>query len=377
MSITVCLCPSNTLYYLEGGGHFWVYLNWALGLKSLGCRVIWLDCSPVRWGLDDCVKRLRVLKERLGRFGLGDALAFHPTDGKPYGEVFHGECLGLEDAVEAELLLNQKYDLSEKVVRRFRRSCLLDIDPGLLQLWISQGNITPARHDIYFTIGETVGQPDALFPDCGLRWHYTPPCVALDRWPVTPAPSDSAFTTVSHWEGDEWIDFRGRTYPNDKKQGFLPYVDLPKLTDQPLELALCMNESSPQWSELGQRGWRTRHSWEVSSRPELYGDYIRNSRGEFSCVKPSCLLLQNAWISDRTLCYLASGKPAVVEHTGPSRFLPDADGLFRFQHPNEAVRALEAVAADYDRQCARARSVAEEFFDARKVTGRLLERALA
>jgi hypothetical protein len=86
--------------------------------------------------------------------------------------------------------------------------------------------------------------------------------------------------------------------------------------------------------------------------------------------------LQNAWISDRTLCYLASGKPAVVQDTGPSRFLPERCGLFRFRTLNEAVRCLETVAADYDEQCRQARALAEEHFDARKVVRRLLEQVL-
>jgi hypothetical protein len=86
--------------------------------------------------------------------------------------------------------------------------------------------------------------------------------------------------------------------------------------------------------------------------------------------------LANAWISDRTLCYLASGKPAVVQHTGPSRFLPDADGLFRFRSLDEAAQALAAVEADYERHCRSARALAEQCFDGPRVVGRVLERAL-
>ena len=115
----------------------------------------------------------------------------------------------------------------------------------------------------------------------------------------------------------------------------------------------------------------------VAFTPWDYQRYIQESRGEFSCAKPSCVRLQNAWVSDRTLCYLASGKPAVVQHTGPSRFLPDAAGLCRFRTLEEAVHCLETVAADYERHCRLARALAEELFDARKVVARVLERALA
>src|SRR5205085_5330034 len=124
-------------------------------------------------------------------------------------------------------------------------------------------------------------------------------------------------------------------------------------------------------------GWRIRDAHDLTATPEEYRAYIQQSRGEFSCAKPSCMQLQNAWVSDRTLCYLASGKPAVVQQTGASRFLPDAEGLFRFRTLEEAARALSAAEADYERHGRLARALVEEYFDAQKVVGRVLERALA
>ena len=119
-----------------------------------------------------------------------------------------------------------------------------------------------------------------------------------------------------------------------------------------------------------------RDAWDVTATPQDYAAYIRSSRGEFSCAKPSCLLLENAWISDRTICYLASGKPAVVEYTGQSTHLPDAEGLFRFRNVDEAAAMLEAAESEYERHSRAARTLAEEHFDARKVVGRVLEQAL-
>jgi glycosyltransferase involved in cell wall biosynthesis len=104
--------------------------------------------------------------------------------------------------------------------------------------------------------------------------------------------------------------------------------------------------------------------------------YIQGSRGEFSCAKPSCMKFQNAWVSDRTLCYLASGKPVVVQHTGPSSFLPDGEGMFRFSTLQEAAGALEAVNAAYERHCRSARAIAEAYFDSRLVVERILNIAL-
>lgn len=355
---TVCLV-SNTLNYPEGGGHLWVYLNWALGLRSCGCRVVWLEVPDERiapGNLASCVARL---KNHLAPYGFADAIALDP-----------------DVAAEAELALSMLYTAPPEIVRRFRRSALLDIDPGLLQLFIVQGLMSPAKYDLYFTIGETVGRPEAKFPDAGIRWHYTKPCVALDWWPVREAGADAPFTTVSHWYSKDWMKDEEGWYNNQKREGFLPFLDLPRRTRQRLELALCLGGDEREREALESRGWRVREAWDVTATPGDYQRYVQRSRGEFSCAKPSCLRLQNAWISDRTLCYLASGKPAVVQHTGPSRFLPDAEGLFRFRTLEEARRGLETIDGDYERQCRLARALAEEHFDAGKVVARLLERAL-
>jgi hypothetical protein len=235
-----------------------------------------------------------------------------------------------------------------------------------------------SRYDRYFTIGETVGQPDACFPDCGLEWHYTPPPVSLGEWPqVPPVNGDAAFTTVSDWWG-EWMDFDGALYPNGKRDSFLAYLNLPGYASAPIEIAVILSDWDVDDRRLlEERGWRVADPWHVTSTPGDYRSYIQSSRGELSCVKPSCIHLRNAWISDRTICYLASGRPAIIQYTGPSTFLPDSSGLFRFRDIHEAARALETVMADYEREARAARELAEEYFDAEKVARSVLERALA
>jgi hypothetical protein len=277
------------------------------------------------------------------------------------------------------LLLNIAYGTPQHIVDLFRRSALLDIDPGLLQTWVSSRVVRIARHTSYFTIGETVGRPEAHFPDLGLQWHHVPPCVALDSWRPTVAAVDAPFTTVSNWYMDEYVvEDDGNTFRNDKRSGLLPFLDLPALTSVPLELALCIApDTEDERVALEQRGWRVRHASEVSSTPRQYQTYIQRSRGEFGCAKPGYVRLETAWLSDRTVCYLASGKPAVVQHTGASKFMPDCEGLFRFRTPAEAAQFLEQAVADYDRHSASARAFAEEHLDARKAARRVLEVALA
>jgi hypothetical protein len=376
--MTICL-SANTLYYPNGGGHLWVHLNWALGLKANGYSVIWLEKVEVNekntvQNLQECIN---ALKNRLAPFGFDNCLALYSSSDEQLPQDITQQCLDIEAASEADLLINLRYDLPDHVVGRFSRSAMLDIDPGLLQFFLANGTMKLAQHHVYFTIGETVGQPGARFPSAGLKWHYTAPCVDIDWWKPKPAPATAPFTTLSHWNTNQWVvEEDGSYYSNDKRDGFLPFLDIPQKTAHKLELALCLGGDIVEQEALLQRGWHVREASEVSYTPEAYQEYIQQSRGEFSCVKPHCVRLQNAWISDRTICYLASGKPAVVQHTGPSRFLPGDAGLFRFHDMDGAVRCLEQVAKDYDKHSALARALAEEYFDARKITAHLLERAL-
>ena len=375
MSLTVCIAPANTIAYPQGGGHFWVYLHWALGLRALGCNVIWLEEIDPSKPEDESRRNIAALRAHLARWEFERGLALTTPDGRPV-PTERGMELDLDAASEADLLLNFWHSMPARIVDRFRRSALVDTDPGQLQIWISEGSIRPAPHDIYFTIGETVGTPGARFPDCGLRWLYTAPAVFLPEWPCVVAESGGAYTTVAHWWGGTF-EYNGTRFWNEKRVAFLPYLDLPPRAGVQLELAVCLGKHFDEYRELMEpRGWRLREAWEVSSSPEQYRSYIQQSRGEFSCAKPAYVRLETGWVSDRTLCYLASGKPAVVEHTGASAFLPDADGLFRFRNVDEAAAALEVIETDYERHCKQARALAEEYFDARRVAAGLLERAL-
>ena len=384
---TVCLVPAPTIGYPRGGGHFWEYLNWGLALRELGCRVIWLEGVDLDGAGDSTARRRRwrgadprecvaILKARLDSYGLTDALAlFSMNGGTVPADVAQG-CLDLDAAAAGDVLLNTWHSLPAPVVSRFRRKIFVDTDPGLVQVWVTTGDIQLAPHDIYFTTGETVGTPLARFPDCGLRWHYTPTPVFLPAWPVIRTEAAAPYTTVTHWWGGTF-EFRGETFSNDKSAAFLEYADLPGRITAQLELAICLGEHYEEWrARLEPRGWGIREAWDVSATPDDYRTYLQQSRGEFSCVKSYCPQFVNSWTSNRTVCYLAGGKPAVVQYTGPSRFLPEAEGIFRFRSIDDAVRAFADLETDYERHSRRARALAEEYFDACRVVRRIFERAL-
>jgi len=205
MSTTVCL-SANTLGYPEGGGHQSVYLNWALGLREVGCDVIWLEEVSAKSTEQTILSNVRMLKQRLERYGLAERLALYSRDSQNLQSERYG-CLDLDAATETDLLLNLQYGMPSRLVDCFRRSALLDVDPGRLQIWISEGQIRVAQHDVYLTIGETVGESGSRFPDCGLKWEYTPPCVVLDWWSPSHTLNDAPYTTLLHWNDSSWMLF--------------------------------------------------------------------------------------------------------------------------------------------------------------------------
>jgi hypothetical protein len=352
----------------------WVYMQYVESLRRLGCEVYWLECFDTRDDSDRDKEIRACFYQRMERFGLaGKTILYNPK--LEYLDLPRHEAEAVLGS--ADLLLNFHYAIHPDILGLFRRTALVDIDPGLLQFWISTRQISVAPHDHYLTIGETVGTAAALFPDCGLNWIHIRPPVCLHLWPYVGEASSDAFTTVSSWWGDEWITDGRSVYENNKRVSFMQFLSLACVTDQPLELAIYHGEGDAEDLKLlRQNGWRVRHSGEAAGNPESYRAYLQGSRGEFSCAKPSCMKFQNAWISDRTLCYMASGKPAVVQNTGPSSFLPQGAGLFRFSTVDEAVEALALINSNYEKHCRAAREIGETCFDSRAVLERVLRSTL-
>src|SRR5438046_2570967 len=108
MAVTVCF-SANTLSYPAGGGHLWVYLNWALGLRALGCRVIWLEAVGPKLSEQKVRSHVAALRTRLERYGLAEHLVLCCRPGVQLPPDVTAECLDLDAAAEADLLLNLRY----------------------------------------------------------------------------------------------------------------------------------------------------------------------------------------------------------------------------------------------------------------------------
>jgi hypothetical protein len=342
----VCLSAPNSLMYPQGG-HLWVFLNWALGLRSCGCDVTLLDIAPTL-PTDDLVTKYNVLRDRLSPFDLGGNIAVMSMFGDDL------DCIpSVGEAESFDLLLDFRYNLPSPLLLRFRRTALINIDPGSYEMALSRGTYPPPQHHVLFSIGERAEA----------RFNYTPPCVYLNEWPATPGRPDNPWTTVAHW------------WESNKRDGFAPYMSIPCRVPARFELALNLKHLSEQ-RRIEEFGFIVHDPHKIVATPTDYRAFIQNSAGEFSCAAPHYVKFQTAWISDRTLCYLASGRPCVVQHTGPSCFLPNDKGLHRFHDLDSAISAMNCVLSNYAVEAKAARSIAEEFFDATKVCSNFLTRAL-
>jgi hypothetical protein len=369
--------------YLDGGGSFWIPLQYLLGFRAHGIEAYWLE---VLHGTGDDARdqrRIGEFFERAKRLGAGNrVVVLLLPDGSNSDEarLIAAGPLGASDirsAMRAGVLLNLNNQIPRTHRSAFARTILYDIDPGMLQLWSRQTDMGIGEHDLYVTIGQSIGSSDCSVPDCGVTWHRVWPAVHLPSWPMQQAEG-SRYTTVTHWwngnRGYDLID--GELYEHNKRTTFLEYLDLPGRTGLELELAAFITPGEVEDRQaLQQHGWRLVEPRHVASTPWQFRAYIQASRGEFSCAKPSVLKASPGWVSDRTICYLASGRPCIVQDAGARRHLPDTLGLQSFSTQREAAEALRAAERDHERARRDARMLAEELFSTRVVIPRLIELA--
>jgi hypothetical protein len=256
-----------------------------------------------------------------------------------------------------------------------RPRILIEQDPGYTHLWAADDD--PAEifgvHDLYFTVGANVGTARSAIPRCGIDWHPLWPPVVLDWWtPAQPIATDR-FTTVGAWRDYGYLEFGGRIL-GPKVDEFEAFLDLPARAGEPLELVLAIEPDDPDRERLLACGWRLRRP-ETVATPALYRDYVSGSLGEFSCAKGGYVGTHSGWFSDRSACYLAAGRPVVLQSTGFEDVLPTGLGAIAVSTVDEAAAAIAEVRADYPRHCAAARELAREFFDAERLLGDALELA--
>ena len=361
----------------RAGGHAWVFLQYLLGLRRLGYDVLfvdWLDAVESGRTLEpssEAAYLARVMNEHglAGSWSLLDRATGQVVAGVARGET-------VEHARTSAFLLNvMGYLDDEELLAAAPLRVFLDIDPGFPQMWHELGLADVFQgHERFVTIGERVGLDGCTVPTCGLDWITTRPPVVLERWPFRPAV-DGAFTSVASWRGAfAPVEYAGKRY-GLRAHELRKFARLPERSRQRFQLALDIDEADAADRELLERcGWELVDPLAVAADPADYQDYVAGSKAELMVAKGMYVETRSGWFSDRSACYLASGKPVVAQDTGLEGLYPLGTGLLAFSTLDEAVAGTEAVLDDFPRHARAARELADEHFDSDRVLRSLLER---
>lgn len=341
----------------RNGGEAWVRMSYVLGLRRLGHQVAFVEqvdgATPeaVDWFAAVC-----------------DRFAVDGTIVDAEGRLIFGP-----DPDVADALINVSGNLrANRVLRHCVRRAYVDLDPCFTQVWHARGAVSLDGHHVHFTVGENIGTSHCTVPTNGIRWRRTRPPVVLDEWPEAHTEFDR-FTTVATWRpGHGSVSVRGKTL-GLRVHAFRRLLDLPNAAELPFEAALAIHpEEADDLALLETGGWKLVPPEEVAGDPDTYRAYVAGSGAEFSVAQEAYTETRSGWISDRTVRYLASGRPALVTDTG-IRSVPTGEGLVTYRTPVEARDAARELVDDYEAHCAAARALAVEQFDSDRVLTRLLE----
>jgi hypothetical protein len=367
------------------GGMVWVYLHYVLGLHRLGHDVVYVEesgwagsCYNPQTGFhgDDPSAGLLITRAAARRHGLETPVVFVEREsGVVHGATREELRTHLE---EADLLINVGRCWLPEFSLCSRRA-FVDIDPFFTQIGFFN-NEKLEEHNIHFSYGVNIGSPTCTIPTGDIRWHPTVPPVVVDVWngesgQHPPGPSDhGAFTTFANWTAYGGITWEGEHY-GQKDEEFLKLLSLPNHTPAKLELALSGADTSIQ-ALLRSAGWVIQDGNVISADMGAYERYVRGSLGEFSAAKNGYVKTRSGWFSDRSVCYLAAGRPAVLQDTGFSDWLPVGEGVLGFTTIDEAAHRLEQVRTEYSRHARAAQGLASGYFGHATVLPRLLGIAL-
>lgn len=365
-------------------GAIWGTLHYLIGFRRLGFDVYYVEAHArtpsmfMERGVDNASERAAAfIAKVMQRFGLDDKWAFH---------ALHDDrrCYGM-----SEMQLHELYRSSEMVInyhggtvprpehRSAGRLVLLETDPVELEIalhdQLRDAIDFVAPHCAFFTWGENYGRPDCNVPlPDDLTFVPTRAPVVMDLW-AAPEAGGSTFTTIGNWR-QQWreVKFHGEVYTWSKHFEFLKFIDLPRRSDQPFELALSSYNADDQ-ALLERNGWHVRPAADLSTDLDTYRHFVRRSRGEFTVAKDQNVRLRSGWFSERSAQYLAAGRPVITQDTGFGNTLPTGEGLFSFATMDDILDAVDAINADYERHSRAASAIARDYFNYDVVLGGMLD----
>jgi hypothetical protein len=362
-------------------GVMWQLLHHLIGFRQLGIDVYYIEDNGGEWVYDPSInnttadpgRNLKLLANVLSAYGFEDRWAF-------FFDYARQQHFGMAQRRALELLIDADAVINVCAAARprdevLRNRCLiyLETDPGDKAIRESE---FMAAHKLYFTYAANLGEPDCILPTGSIQWHRTRPPVLLEQWHPGMGPAEPAtFTTVGTWQNKGHdIQIDGDTYHWSKHLNFRKLLEVPHRAGQPMELATDLN-SGPDYDRALAGGFKIVPAIPMSLNLDSYRQYIASSRGEFTAAKDLYVRTRSGWFSDRSVCYLAAGRPVITQRTGFEKFVATGAGLLGFDNADEAVEAVDIVNSDYAYHSKAAREIACEYFDAMKLLDEIAQTA--
>ncbi len=358
-------------------------LHYIAGLRDLGYDIHYVErqnrkveCYDTDQDTvtDDPSFAIRYIRRVLPRYGIAESMfSFIDHDDHCHGSGWKA----LQDALDrADFVLTLADETWFDDLERCTRRGFIDGDPVFTQHGMITGDevIAPAlaRYPTLFSIGVRIGQEDCTIPTADREWLPARSVAATRLWNPQRGATNLPVTTLMHWGAFPDVTVDGRIYGH-KNRELRRFIDLPKAVDR--ELVLAVGGKDAPREELRARGWRLENPLEATRTMRAYRGFIAGSMADLGIAKHAYVAAASGWFSDRSICFLAAGRPVLHQETGFSDWLPTGEGVFSFSNEEEIIEALAALDSDYDTHCRAARAIAEEYFEASTVLGSMLDRA--
>jgi hypothetical protein len=363
-------------------GIAWQAMHYLLGLRQLGWDAWYVEDSganPYDPRCDsvvmDCGYNLAFLRRAMEGYGFGGRWAYWDAINDIHHGLSRDRLFALYRQADALINLCGATRLrDEHLVCPIR--IMIDTDPVYEQVKYASADAAAKSyldaHTHFFSYGENLGGADCPVPLGGIDWRPTRPPVDLALWPQ-PADQPHCFGTIGTWENKgKDIEFEGVRYVWSKHPNFLRFVDLPRRRPRTCFEIAMHPPGAPMRRLVEAGGWHLIDPRPISADMTAYARFIAGARGELTVAKDVYVRANSGWFSDRSVCYLAAGRPVVTMRTGFGRFYPVGEGLFDYDCEDEALAAIDAIAAEYGRHSRAARALAGEYFAADKVLAPML-----
>lgn len=362
---------------IAAAGNSWAFLQWVLGFKEAGWEV-WVVESlksdqlvQSNWSKSTYEQSINKIhwESVMRRFGLENNASLFIDDQTP-------NLTEAQDfANEADVFLNVSGHFKSKALEFTKaKKVYLDLDPAFTQIWseVYKSDMNFTGHDRFFTYGSLIGKEGCFAPTCGLEWVGIFPPVVLNYWPCQPLQKEFIkFSTLAHWQGYSWCEWKNKWFTG-KSEEFMKLTEMPLRVPVKFEIATELEANQVELEVFRSNGWNLVSGSQISNSFESYENYLKNSSSEFSAAKGGYVLSQGGWFSDRSVCYLASGRPVVLQSTGIERLVPKVEGLHVFNTQEEASLVCCNLVENFEQQQRAARALAERYFDSHVVIAHML-----